>query len=118
MLDPPDRPVIAGLDAVEAAALSAPMVREVSMMAVSAVAPNVWATSSQASGSVPASIVALQTPTSISRLWPALAAAPVFPVRTESVPSSGPNLCVPGKEETAIVVKNLLKGTGLPAASN
>jgi hypothetical protein len=28
-----------------------------------------------------------------------------------------PNLCVPGKEETAVVVKNLLKGTGLPAAS-
>ena len=28
-----------------------------------------------------------------------------------------PNLCVPGKEETAKVVKNLLKGTGLPAAS-
>ena len=27
-----------------------------------------------------------------------------------------PNLCVPGKEETAIVVKNLLKGTGLPAS--
>ncbi len=28
-----------------------------------------------------------------------------------------PNLCVPGKEETAKVVKDLLKGTGLPAAS-
>jgi hypothetical protein len=28
-----------------------------------------------------------------------------------------PNLCVPGKEETAVVVKDLLKGTGLPAAS-
>ena len=28
-----------------------------------------------------------------------------------------PNLCVPGKEETAQVVKDLLKGTGLPAAS-
>ena len=28
-----------------------------------------------------------------------------------------PNLCVPGKEETAVIVKNLLKGTGLPAAS-
>jgi hypothetical protein len=28
-----------------------------------------------------------------------------------------PNLCVPGKEETATVVKDLLKGTGLPAAS-
>jgi hypothetical protein len=27
-----------------------------------------------------------------------------------------PNLCVPGKEETANVVKDLLKGTGLPAA--
>lgn len=27
-----------------------------------------------------------------------------------------PNLCVPGKEETAIVVHDLLKGTGLPAA--
>jgi len=28
-----------------------------------------------------------------------------------------PNLCVPGKEETANLVKDLLKGTGLPAAS-
>jgi hypothetical protein len=28
-----------------------------------------------------------------------------------------PNLCVPGKEETAVIVKDLLKGTGLPAAS-
>jgi putative Fe-S cluster protein len=28
-----------------------------------------------------------------------------------------PNLCVPGKEETAKLVKDLLKGTGLPAAS-
>ena len=28
-----------------------------------------------------------------------------------------PNLCVPGKEETAQIVKDLLKGTGLPAAS-
>jgi Putative Fe-S cluster len=28
-----------------------------------------------------------------------------------------PNLCVPGKEETLKVVKDLLKGTGLPAAS-
>jgi putative Fe-S cluster protein len=28
-----------------------------------------------------------------------------------------PNLCVPGKDETAAVVKDLLKGTGLPAAS-
>ncbi len=28
-----------------------------------------------------------------------------------------PNLCVPGKEETALVIKNLLKGTGLPAAT-
>ncbi len=28
-----------------------------------------------------------------------------------------PNLCVPGKEETALVIKDLLKGTGLPAAS-
>jgi len=28
-----------------------------------------------------------------------------------------PNLCVPGKEETARVVKDLLKGTSLPAAS-
>ena len=28
-----------------------------------------------------------------------------------------PNLCVPGKEETAKVVKDLLRGTGLPAAS-
>src|SRR5512135_3918022 len=28
-----------------------------------------------------------------------------------------PNLCVPGKEETAKIVKDLLKGTGLPAAS-
>ncbi len=28
-----------------------------------------------------------------------------------------PNLCVPGKEETAKVVHDLLKGTGLPAAS-
>ena len=28
-----------------------------------------------------------------------------------------PNLCVPGKEETARVVKDLLKGTGLPAAA-
>jgi hypothetical protein len=28
-----------------------------------------------------------------------------------------PNLCVPGKEETARVVHDLLKGTGLPAAS-
>ena len=27
-----------------------------------------------------------------------------------------PNLCVPGKEETARVVKDLLKGTGLPAS--
>ncbi|HEY7369144.1 MAG TPA: (Fe-S)-binding protein [Thermoanaerobaculia bacterium] len=27
-----------------------------------------------------------------------------------------PNLCVPGKEETLAVVKQLLKGTGLPAA--
>ena len=27
-----------------------------------------------------------------------------------------PNLCVPGKEETARVVKGLLKGTGLPAS--
>ena len=27
-----------------------------------------------------------------------------------------PNLCVPGKEETAKVVKDLLKGTGLPAS--
>ena len=29
-----------------------------------------------------------------------------------------PNLCVPGKEETLKVVKELLKGTGLPAANN
>jgi hypothetical protein len=29
-----------------------------------------------------------------------------------------PNLCVPGKEETLKVVKDLLKGTGLPAAGN
>ena len=29
-----------------------------------------------------------------------------------------PNLCVPGKEETAKVVHDLLKGTGLPAANN
>jgi hypothetical protein len=28
-----------------------------------------------------------------------------------------PNLCVPGKEETANIVKDLLKGTGLPAAT-
>lgn len=28
-----------------------------------------------------------------------------------------PNLCVPGKEETARVIKDLLKGTGLPAAA-
>jgi hypothetical protein len=28
-----------------------------------------------------------------------------------------PNLCVPGKEETAKIVKDLLKGTGLPAAA-
>lgn len=28
-----------------------------------------------------------------------------------------PNLCVPGKEETLKVVKDLLKGTGLPAAA-
>jgi hypothetical protein len=28
-----------------------------------------------------------------------------------------PNLCVPGKEETANLVRDLLKGTGLPAAS-
>jgi hypothetical protein len=28
-----------------------------------------------------------------------------------------PNLCVPGKEETAKVVHDLLKGTGLPAAN-
>jgi len=28
-----------------------------------------------------------------------------------------PNLCVPGKDETAKVVKDLLKGTGLPAAA-
>jgi sulfite reductase (NADPH) flavoprotein alpha-component len=28
-----------------------------------------------------------------------------------------PNLCVPGKEETAKIVKDLLKGSGLPAAS-
>lgn len=28
-----------------------------------------------------------------------------------------PNLCVPGKEETAQIVHDLLKGTGLPAAS-
>lgn len=28
-----------------------------------------------------------------------------------------PNLCVPGKDETLNVVKDLLKGTGLPAAS-
>ena len=28
-----------------------------------------------------------------------------------------PNLCVPGTEETARVVKDLLKGTGLPAAA-
>jgi sulfite reductase (NADPH) flavoprotein alpha-component len=28
-----------------------------------------------------------------------------------------PNLCVPGKDETLKVVKELLKGTGLPAAS-
>ncbi|MGH9366693.1 MAG: (Fe-S)-binding protein [Thermoanaerobaculia bacterium] len=28
-----------------------------------------------------------------------------------------PNLCVPGKEETLKIVKDLLKGTGLPAAS-
>lgn len=29
-----------------------------------------------------------------------------------------PNLCVPGKEETAKVVQDLLTGTGLPAAAN
>src|SRR5471032_1779669 len=29
-----------------------------------------------------------------------------------------PNLCVPGKEETMRVIKDLLKGTGLPAAAN
>ncbi len=29
-----------------------------------------------------------------------------------------PNLCVPGKEETAKVVHDLLKGTGLPAAAS
>ena len=28
-----------------------------------------------------------------------------------------PNLCVPGKDETAKVIKDLLKGTGLPAAA-
>ena len=29
-----------------------------------------------------------------------------------------PNLCVPGKEETLKMLKDLLKGTGLPAANN
>ena len=40
-----------------------------------------------------------------------------YAVALASGKEKDPNLCVPGKEETAIVVKDLLKGTGLPAAS-
>ena len=47
------------------------------------------------SGSSPTTIVALHDVTCISRLWPALAAAPVRPVCTASVPWSGPSLYVP-----------------------
>ena len=41
-----------------------------------------------------ASIVAVHAVTSIRRLCPALAAAPVRVVLTESVPFSGPSVCI------------------------
>ncbi len=40
--------------------------------------------------------VAPQRSTSMSRLWPALDAAPPLPVRTSSLPSCGPSSYVPG----------------------
>ena len=45
----------------------------------------------------PTSSVACQAVTWIRRLCPALAAAPVRSVLTESVPLPGPNVCVPGR---------------------
>ena len=46
-------------------------------------------------GSSPTSSVACQAVTSSRRSCPAIAAAPIRPVRTDSVPFSGPSLCVP-----------------------
>ena len=40
----------------------------------------------------------------------------MVPAALASGKEKDPNLCVPGKEETAKVVHDLLKGTGLPAA--
>ena len=51
--------------------------------------------STRVRGSSPTASVASQAVTWMSRSWPALAAAPVRPVRTERVPSSGPSLYVP-----------------------
>ena len=47
--------------------------------------------------SSPTSSVALQSVTRISRSWPALAIAPPFFVRTESVPLSGPSVYRPAE---------------------
>ena len=52
-------------------------------------------------------------------MWMMMMMGPRTPPR-DSAPTGtekDPNLCVPGKEETAKIVKDLLKGTGLPAAT-
>ena len=57
-------------------------------------------------GSSPTASVASQAVTWIRRSWPALAAAPVRPVCTERVPSSGPSLYVPGLEAHAPTLRD------------
>src|SRR3954469_25574280 len=52
-------------------------------------------------GSSPTTSTASQEVTWNSRLWPAMAAAPVLCVRTESVPSSGPSAYLPAGIATA-----------------
>ena len=49
---------------------------------------------------------------------PAATTARVTRRRSPRGKEKDPNLCVPGKEETAKVVHDLLKGTGLPAAAS